>query len=230
MSRAMSRWGTTAIGAVLTLWGLGSMWTGWEQVQIERGWSLFLGGSTAVAGGVVTMALGVAIGRLDQLIRALQSSRAPARADEAGTSAGVGLSVEAKPSSNGPSGAKPVSKFWTPSRRATGSQAAISSILSPRAPKRSAAPEPVVAEAKAETPASASAQSDPLPFKEEPRPSTPAAAAPQTAEAVEVDRYVSGDTIYVMYSDGGVEVRTPAGAQRYASLDHLRAEAATRQS
>lgn len=225
MSRAMSRWGTTAIGAVLTLWGLSSMWTGWDQVQIERGWSLFLGGSSAVAGGVVTMALGVAIGRLDQLIRALESSRAPGKAEEAGTSADVGPSVEAKPSSSGPSGAKPVSKFWTPSRRAAGSDAATSSILSSRAPKRGAAPPPVAAETKAEAPA----QTDSLVFKEEPQPSPPAAASPQPAEAVEVDRYLSGDTIYVMYSDGGVEVRTPAGAQRYASLEHLRAEAATRQ-
>ena len=46
------------------------------------------------------------------------------------------------------------------------------------------------------------------------------------AEPREVDRYEFGDITYVMFSDGAVEVRTSNGAQRFASLAELRAQAA----
>jgi type IV secretion system protein VirD4 len=46
------------------------------------------------------------------------------------------------------------------------------------------------------------------------------AAKPE--EPHEVDRYESGDIVYVMFSDGAVEVRTANGAQRFASLQALR--------
>jgi hypothetical protein len=62
------------------------------------------------------------------------------------------------------------------------------------------------------------------------RPGAPKRVAPPPADgsaaSVEVDRYVSGDVTYVMYSDGAVEVRTQQGAQRFASLAELRAHAA----
>jgi hypothetical protein len=41
-------------------------------------------------------------------------------------------------------------------------------------------------------------------------------------EPVEVDRYVSGDTTYVMFSDASVEVFSPSGAKHYPSLQALR--------
>ena len=46
-------------------------------------------------------------------------------------------------------------------------------------------------------------------------------------EPYEVDRYEAGDIIYVMFSDGAVEVRTANGAQRFASLQALREASAT---
>jgi hypothetical protein len=54
----------------------------------------------------------------------------------------------------------------------------------------------------------------------------PAAEVASAAEPREVDRYESGDITYVMFSDGAVEVRTSNGAQRFASLAELRAQAA----
>ncbi|MGA9826584.1 MAG: hypothetical protein WBQ53_17365, partial [Methylocystis sp.] len=54
----------------------------------------------------------------------------------------------------------------------------------------------------------------------------PAADEASGAEPREVDRYESGDITYVMFSDGAVEVQTSNGAQRFASLAELRAQAA----
>ena len=51
----------------------------------------------------------------------------------------------------------------------------------------------------------------------------PAPQQMRSTEPVEVDHYTAGDSTYVMYSDGSVEVRTPDGAQRYESLEALRA-------
>lgn len=56
----------------------------------------------------------------------------------------------------------------------------------------------------------------------------PASQQMRSAEPVEVDHYTAGDSTYVMYSDGSVEVRTPQGAQRYESLEALRASSGER--
>ena len=58
------------------------------------------------------------------------------------------------------------------------------------------------------------------------KPRRPRPIAASGAEPREVDRYESGDITYVMFSDGAVEVRTSNGAQRFASLAELRAQAA----
>jgi len=44
----------------------------------------------------------------------------------------------------------------------------------------------------------------------------------------EVNRHVSGDVTYVMFSDDSVEVRSPSGTQLYPSLQALREAAATK--
>lgn len=153
--RRLSRWGVSALGAILALWGLGAMWEGWDKIQIERGWSLFIAGSVAVAGGVVTLALGAILSRLDHAIfaREPRSQAAPA--------------VEPEP-----------------------------------AKKKDAPESPSIR-----------------------RPETAFAAALNTTakEPIEVDHYVSGDTTYVMFSDGSVEVRGSSGAQRFSSLSELKA-------
>jgi hypothetical protein len=67
--RRISRLGVTAAGLLLILWGLASMWAGWDQIMIERGWSLFIGGAALVAGGAVTFSTGFVLARLDALTR-----------------------------------------------------------------------------------------------------------------------------------------------------------------
>ena len=58
----------------------------------------------------------------------------------------------------------------------------------------------------------------------------PSAAQTETSEVQkeEVDRYSSGETTYIMFSDGSVEVRRPNDVQHYESLAALRAAAAMR--
>jgi hypothetical protein len=43
-------------------------------------------------------------------------------------------------------------------------------------------------------------------------------------EAVEVDRYENGGALYVMFSDGSVEIRGDGRVRRFASLSELRAQ------
>lgn len=160
MMRMISRWGIAAGAVMLMVWGLFAMWTGWDQIQIERGWSLFIGGAAALSGGLATLAVAQVAARLERLI-ALQS----------------------------PSESSGVS-----------------------APTTSAAPDAATllkTEARAVEPKPSQPQSDDKP--------------------VEVDRYIAGEAIYVMFSDGSVEVRTTVGAERYPSLAALRAEAEARQ-
>ncbi len=141
--------GVLLLGLALALSGLYGMWAGWDYIQLERGWSLFIGGATAVSGGVVTIALGRAIGVLGRI-----ADNAPA----------------------------------------------------------------MQASAQRKSPAAASiASAQPVD-----RP-TAAASAPEKPP-VEVDRYAAGGSVYVMFSDGSVEVLTGGRAQRYPSLAALRAD------
>lgn len=160
----LSRWGVVALGAALTLSGIGAMWDGWDKIQIERGWSLFIAGSVAVAGGVVTLALGAVLSRLDHAILAARAAPAPVRQPEP-----------------------------TP------------------APQPDPAPPRSAPAQEAPT-----APSQPPPFS--------AVLAAVSKKAVEVDRYVNGDTTYVMFSDGAVEVRNSRGLRRFSSLSELKAE------
>lgn len=157
--RRLTRWGVTALGLILALWGLGAMWEGWDKIQIERGWSLFIGGSVAVAGGVVTLAIGAILSRLDHAISA------------------------------------------------SGTQARSEPVKEQSAPVKKDAPEASPAKKSATTDAAAAAQ-PPV----------------ETKEPTEVDRYVNGDTTYVMFSDGSVEVRGAQGAHRFASLSELKSK------
>lgn len=141
-----SRWGGgLALGLLLALWGGAAMWSGWDLIQIERGWSLFIGGAAALAGGAVTISLGFVLARLDRLTQALRA----------------------------------------------------------QAPTAKAAPRPEPARGVAPV--------------SQPR--------EEVSEPAVVGRHVSGDTTYVMFSDGSVEVQSPAGAQRFSSLADLKARA-----
>ena len=51
------------------------MTSGWDIIQVERGWSLFIAGATVLAGGSVVIALGQVVFRLDEIFVAAQSRR-----------------------------------------------------------------------------------------------------------------------------------------------------------
>ncbi|MBI3275383.1 MAG: hypothetical protein HYZ60_05470 [Methylocystis sp.] len=72
-------------------------------------------------------------------------------------------------------------------------------------------------------------QAEATPQRAPTRVSAPVPAPRQeAAPPVAVDRYQSGNTTYLMFSDGSVEVRSPAGAQRFASLAELKAQVGER--
>ena len=75
MLRRVSRWGVTALGVALVICGVAAMTGGWDIIQVERGWSLFIGGATALAGGAVVIALGQVVVRLDEILVAAQLRR-----------------------------------------------------------------------------------------------------------------------------------------------------------
>jgi hypothetical protein len=68
MWRKFSLGFVTILGVLLFLWGGTAMWIGWDMIQIERGWSLFIAGAAALAGGSVTLALGLVLLRLDDIL------------------------------------------------------------------------------------------------------------------------------------------------------------------
>ena len=194
MLRRVSRWGVTALGVALAICGAAAMAGGWEIIQVERGWSLFIGGAAVLAGGAVVIALGQVVSRLDEILVATLARRAG----------------EKLPAT---SAAKPQPK--EPEQR-------------PKQPSPQAAPAPALPQAPPAQQAPPTAAAPPAPLTKEPELEAEAPAADEAsgAEPREVDRYEFGDTTYVMFSDGAVEVRTSNGAQRFASLAELRAQAA----
>jgi hypothetical protein len=158
----LTRWGVFGLGATLAAWGLAAMFEGWDKIQIERGWSLFISGAVALSGGVVTLAIAAALSRLDHALLAL-APRVAAPANPAPAPAPAPVPTPA-----------------------------------PMAPPTAMAPPPGF-EAYA-----------PKRYVEE--------------EPVEVDRYENGGALYVMYSNGSVEIRGDGRVRRFASLSELRAQ------
>ena len=83
--------------------------------------------------------------------------------------------------------------------------------------------------AKAATPADQAIALEAATAPDRPVPSPPASAPGRDREADSertiVGRHVSGDSTYVMFSDGTVDAHTPDGVLHFASLDELRAYA-----
>lgn len=67
LARGIRKWGVAVAGLLLILCGVSAMLTGWDQILIERGWSLFIAGATLIAGGSVTTAIGIALARFEAL-------------------------------------------------------------------------------------------------------------------------------------------------------------------
>ncbi len=69
MKPNLSGGGVTIAGLLLAGAGVYSMWTGWDMILLERGWSLFISGAVMLSGGVVTMALGRVIAHMARFAR-----------------------------------------------------------------------------------------------------------------------------------------------------------------
>ncbi|HEY8137766.1 MAG TPA: hypothetical protein VIF61_07980 [Methylocystis sp.] len=202
MLKRVSRWGVTALGVVLAICGAVAMVGGWEIIQVERGWSLFIGGATILAGGAVVIALGQVVFRLDEIIEGTQLRNAGEKSPAPSAPAAKPQPKELEQRSRQPSPQAPPAPTPAPALAQTPPAQQAPPAAAPAAPIASPATEP---EREAEAPA----------------PEEPSGAEPQ-----EVDRYQSGEITYVMFSDGAVEVRTSNGSQRFASLAELRAQAA----
>ncbi len=209
-----------ASGALLAMVGGYWLFAGWEHIQIERGWSQFIAGAIALSGGVVTMAIGRLIRLLVRNPQPIPTALTPAVSRQTETT------PSAKPALRG-SELQPAS----PPQR----QRRPASVIQ-NEPERFDAPSPLEsADARQETAtlpigtyASIPSESETTTPSVEDDWGHPETHYPGAGEPKEVDRYSAGDSTYVMYSDGSVEVRTPGEVRLYESLDALRANSAGR--
>jgi hypothetical protein len=64
------------LGLVLIIGGALGIWRGSDYIQLERGWASVISGAVAATGGVLTLAVGFVLRRLDALHGALLTARA----------------------------------------------------------------------------------------------------------------------------------------------------------
>lgn len=105
MKRNLSGWGVTAAGLLLVGGGAYGMWAGWDMIMVERGWSLFIAGSVALSGGVVTVALGRVVAHLARLGAVQEAAEQPApplATEEAAPAEAVRAEMRANPSPTKP--------------------------------------------------------------------------------------------------------------------------------
>lgn len=233
MRRNIARWALTLLGFALAVGGATAMLRGWDIVQVERGWSQFIAGAAALSGGAIVIALAEVVARLDQLLAASASM-----ADASAKRVFAAQAEPEAPTARVRKGAPPPPP--QPEQRAAPPP--------PPAPEPPAAPTlPLVPsavpdrapESRQPAPASASALAPPAPLRlrreEAPAPiigpkRQAAAQSPQDGEEPrEVERYQSGSLTYAMFSDGSVELRSETGAQRFSSIEELRAMLATQE-
>jgi hypothetical protein len=106
MTRSFSSLGVTALGLTLVAGGVYAMWTGWDMILLERGWSLFIAGSVALSGGVVTIALGRVIAYLARLGLGMSAAPIAAPRDDA-SPAPAPAQTESQPLPEQPESARP---------------------------------------------------------------------------------------------------------------------------
>ncbi len=209
MRRNFAQWALRCLGLALVLGGGAAMLRGWDIVQVERGWSQFIAGAVALSGGAVVLALAEVVAKLDRLLAAGVEAKAPSEAQAA-------LKV-APPTPPAP---KAAAASPPPARKAAAEP--------PPPPEAKTLPESVV-EPPPAAPSAPLPPPAPLRVRREEAPApTPKAPLP-AEEAHEIERYQAGGLTYVMLSDGSVELRSEAGAQRFASLEELRAVLATQE-
>lgn len=222
MKRNLSGWGVTIAGLLLAAAGAVAMWTGWDMILIERGWSLFIAGAVAISGGVVTVALGRVVGALGRLAEPAAITVAAAAPVTEAAAAPAGRPAEPERTA---AAAPPL--IAPSAQTAAPAPVVAAKIIAPPAPEPLAPPPPPPP--AVEEPPEMAALRQKLGYSRGGRPRfSERAPAPEAVkpEPTEVDRYTAGESTYVMMSDGSVVVHSPEGVQRYASLAVLKAETA----
>jgi hypothetical protein len=219
MRRNFARWALSLFGLGLALGGAAAMLRGWDIVQVERGWSLFIAGAMALSGGAVVVALAEVVARLDRLLAA--------SADEAKATRALA-----------PQQGQTATPAPQPQERATPAQRAAPAPPSEERAASEPHPEPwpeprlaAVAAAPLAPPAPLRVRRQEAPPQEPLAPSI-AKAFPRPSQAEEpheVDCYQSGGLTYVIYSNGEVELRSEQGSRRFSSIEELRAVVATQE-
>jgi len=64
-------WIIIVVGAILTVLGGAVAYSGLDYVQVERGWTAVIAGTTLLSGGVLTAAIGALVLRLNAILKAL---------------------------------------------------------------------------------------------------------------------------------------------------------------
>ncbi len=224
MNREFTGWGVVVSGGLLAMVGAYWLYAGWDHIQIERGWSQFIAGAMALSGGVVTMAIGRLIRLLVTQPRTLAQTQAIGR-EAASSSYARTAAVAPEP--------QRIARPPEQTRYASPLSAEEAVSYDPPAPQVNANVRPTITEAPGWSHASISPVTEAAPGSDEDywrrqESDYPGGEEPTEVDRTEVDRYVAGDSTYVMFSDGSVEVHSPAGARLYASLEALRANRAER--
>lgn len=68
---SIGKWLVWLVGLVMIAGGAKAVWQGLDIVQVERGWSAVIAGTTALSAGVLMMGIGALIDRVDALRRSL---------------------------------------------------------------------------------------------------------------------------------------------------------------
>jgi len=207
MRRNFARWALRFLGLALGLGGGAAMLRGWDIVQVERGWAQFIAGAVALSGGAVVLALAEVVARLDRLLAAGLDAKA--------TSAPQSSFQAAPPPPPEPNAAPLSEAKVLPEPFQESVAEPQPATPSPSVPRPPPAPLRVRREETPEPLSRGTTQAPPPP--------------PQAEEPREIERYQAGGLTYVMYSDGSVELRSEAGAQRFSSLEELRTVLATQE-
>jgi hypothetical protein len=223
-----------------------AVWTGYDIIQMERGWTFVIAGSVVASGGAVLLGLAAVAGRLGRLRRELLRhapavAPVPARIEPSLQIPPPPIPSQAAADSlleGGPSAAPPLDpalvqgapEFLMRRRNATSASQAPGAV--PSFP----VPPPEVERAVERRTAAASepeenapfASGDPVvpdvqpgPAREPVAVASPEVAAPQEPPTI-VGTYNSGGNRYVMYSDGSIAADTPRGDFKFGSLDELK--------
>jgi hypothetical protein len=105
--RVLANAGVFALGVILIVGGAWAIWHGSDYVQLEWGWTSVISGAIAVTGGVLTLATGVVLTRLDSLQRTLLGLGAIAVPQPAATAIAPEQIMEPMPLGLAPAAAAP---------------------------------------------------------------------------------------------------------------------------